>query len=321
MTHYLIDYENVNEAGLDFLSDKAAGNVITVFFTSTQKVTLSVITRLQSSGATIEFEEVPAGKQSLDTHLITYLGYVIGDGNAKEIVILSNDNDYDKIIAYWTGKFPGISVRKQQVDTKKATAKRSAVKKESTVLPKPGESPVSDTNTHKKSEPGTDLRKSGDAQATDNAKNSRTKNTQAEAVSEPLREPARNSQPQKTQADSSESRQSPGPVKQTQQRTSEQKKSQQGAAKKPPEQAGATRSASPYSSAKQENGADSTVTAAANALWANGTAPDKITVIANIITDNFGKKDFKSIVYRSLIKEFRQTEGLELYNIIKKQLD
>ncbi len=46
---------------------------------------------------------VPAGKQSLDMHLVAYLGYLVGKNNPQncKYIIVSKDNDYDDIISFF----------------------------------------------------------------------------------------------------------------------------------------------------------------------------------------------------------------------------
>ena len=45
---------------------------------------------------------MPAKKQSIDMHLVSYLGLLIGkDGKSSNYVIVSKDSDYINIINYW----------------------------------------------------------------------------------------------------------------------------------------------------------------------------------------------------------------------------
>ena len=46
--------------------------------------------------------KVASGNQSLDKHLVSYLGYLLGfEGNSCSYVIISKDKGYDEIIEFW----------------------------------------------------------------------------------------------------------------------------------------------------------------------------------------------------------------------------
>lgn len=47
------------------------------------------------------FHDVPPKKQSVDMHLVSYLGYLIKSEPKAEFVIVSKDTDYDNIIRFW----------------------------------------------------------------------------------------------------------------------------------------------------------------------------------------------------------------------------
>lgn len=100
-THYLIDYENVNEEGLTISNQLGSHDHIHLFFTkNASKISLESLKNLNN----IDFQlhTVPAGKQSLDMHLIAYLGYLIGINASQKCkyIIVSKDNDYDKCISF-----------------------------------------------------------------------------------------------------------------------------------------------------------------------------------------------------------------------------
>ena len=66
-------------------------------------------------GADFEMVEVPAGKQSADIHIASYLGYLAGKYSEDkcEIVIVSQDTDYDNVIKFWK-KQAGIKITRRQ---------------------------------------------------------------------------------------------------------------------------------------------------------------------------------------------------------------
>ena len=73
---YLIDYENVHEAGLCGINALPAEDSVYIFHTScSDRITLSC---LDDVCAWVKVILVPPGKQSLDMHLGSFLGYLIG---------------------------------------------------------------------------------------------------------------------------------------------------------------------------------------------------------------------------------------------------
>ena len=98
MRYYLIDFENVGVKGLkgaELLTDK---EVVHLFSTkNAAKIPTAVLAKFGSHFP--HFHEVPAKSQSLDMHLVSFLGWVMHEkGLDQEYIIISNDKDYDNII-------------------------------------------------------------------------------------------------------------------------------------------------------------------------------------------------------------------------------
>lgn len=101
-TYYLIDFENVNEDNLLCPDKLNAQDQVHIFSTrNVPKISIEVLAAFNS--CKLFSHIVCAGKQSLDMHLVSYLGYLLGkNGGAPcKYVIVSSDADYDKIIAFW----------------------------------------------------------------------------------------------------------------------------------------------------------------------------------------------------------------------------
>ena len=99
---YLIDYENVREHGLKNIRYKKDDMIYLFYTANAAKIELDALSEIE---AAMKFIKVAAGKQSLDMHLISYLGYLIceHEGNA-EFVIVSNDAGYDGVLRFWQAK-------------------------------------------------------------------------------------------------------------------------------------------------------------------------------------------------------------------------
>lgn len=145
-TYYLIDYENVNSDGLSGCDKLAKSDHIIIFFTkNAMKINMSEIAN--HGDAELEMIEVPAGKQSADIHIGSYIGYLAGVNNGKDcsIVVVSKDTDFDNVIKFWKSK---TSVKASRVQKIKEFAKSVATTKPAVASTK--ETAKSDSNEKSK---------------------------------------------------------------------------------------------------------------------------------------------------------------------------
>ena len=100
-TYYLIDFENVGLKGLEGAQKLTAQDHVHLFSTrNAPKFTTAVLANF--NGTNLQVHEVPAKSQSIDMHLVSYLGYLLGTIKPdRNFVILSNDTDYDDIVQFW----------------------------------------------------------------------------------------------------------------------------------------------------------------------------------------------------------------------------
>lgn len=131
-TYFLIDYENVNGSGLAGCEKLGREDHIVIFFTANaNKLDMRHIA--DHGEATLNMIEVPAGRQSADIHIGSYLGYLIGSGAAKDhrIVIVSKDTDFDNVIRFWKNRAGVAAMRRQQIKAAmQGTSAASAPEKE-----------------------------------------------------------------------------------------------------------------------------------------------------------------------------------------------
>ena len=113
-TFYLVDFENVHNEGLENIDSLTQTEHVHIF--STKNALNIRMDLVLSKGIDIEGHIVPVRKQSLDMHLVSYLGYLLGiHGKECAYVIVSKDTDYDNIIKFWREKeYTNIS-RKQEI--------------------------------------------------------------------------------------------------------------------------------------------------------------------------------------------------------------
>lgn len=122
-TYYLVDYENVGSSGLSGCKNLTVSEHIIIFFTqNARKIDMAEIAN--HGTAELKMIEIPAGKQSADIHIGSYLGYLAGKSKCN-IVIISNDTDFDNVIKFWKRElYISVSRKKdlQGANTKKKTS-------------------------------------------------------------------------------------------------------------------------------------------------------------------------------------------------------
>ncbi len=100
-TFYLVDFENVHNEGIKNIGSISKDEHIHIF--STDNV-MKIEPRLfwDKGNKDINPYLVPIGKQSVDMHLVSFLGYLLGcHGKNCVYVIVSKDMDYDNIVKFW----------------------------------------------------------------------------------------------------------------------------------------------------------------------------------------------------------------------------
>lgn len=100
-TYYLVDFENVHNEGLKNINDLKTTDHVHIFYTeNAPSIRLDIAL---ADGVDIIGHNVPVRKQSVDMHLVSYLGYLLGMDQSKQnaFYIISKDKDYDNIVTYW----------------------------------------------------------------------------------------------------------------------------------------------------------------------------------------------------------------------------
>ncbi|MCI5604023.1 MAG: PIN domain-containing protein [Clostridiales bacterium] len=97
--YYLVDFENVHNEGIIDIDKLSKDDHVHIF--STQNA-LNIRKDVFWLNIDIKSHLVPVRSQSLDMHLVSYLGYLLGVyGNRCSYTIVSKDKDYDNIIDFW----------------------------------------------------------------------------------------------------------------------------------------------------------------------------------------------------------------------------
>lgn len=100
-TYYLVDFENVHNEGVEHISSLSKDDHIHIFYTK-NALNISLDIAL-AKDMDIIGHKVSEGDESLDKHLLSYLGYMLGINKGKNCayIIIAKDKGYDKIIEFW----------------------------------------------------------------------------------------------------------------------------------------------------------------------------------------------------------------------------
>lgn len=123
-TFYLIDFENVHNEGMQNIDFLSKTDHVHIF--STENAVNIRLDIVFSKGIDINGHIVPIRNQSVDMHLVSYLGYLLGEhGKQCAYVIVSNDKDYDNIISFWRKEgYTNIS-RKSAIPSKESAQSKN----------------------------------------------------------------------------------------------------------------------------------------------------------------------------------------------------
>lgn len=100
---FLVDYENVGNAGMKGSSYLNAADYIVVFYSETKKnMERRLLESITASGCAFEICKLcKTGKNALDFYIASRLGELFGSGHEGIAVIVSNDNGFTAVRDYW----------------------------------------------------------------------------------------------------------------------------------------------------------------------------------------------------------------------------
>ena len=293
-TYYLIDFENVGLKGLEGAQNLTKNDWVHLFSTrNAPKINTATLANFNATNLLVH--EVPAKSQSVDMHLVSYLGYLLGSHEtAPQIVILSNDTDYDDIVSFWNIE-KGVIIRRRdkfQPEEPKSAAPKAAKSRKAAASKKTAAEPKVQ-EAHKE----TSTEKSP-------VKTRRTRKVrpgQDEAVKDSVKAAEGQESPEK---DSVKADTSP-------------KESAKGRAKANDEQKKAAKSGAKTVEYQDKTTLNNAVLKTlSNAKYDNET----VSFAASLVTKNFAEKGGKQTIYRTVISKFGQERGLAIYRHIQKLL-
>lgn len=109
MACYLVDYENVNQKGVNGVTQlKLTENdsIVIYYSNSANSLTFELHNELMHTNAKIEYRKITSeSKNALDFILVCDLGRFITQNPDEHFYIVSKDGDYDNVIKYVTGHY------------------------------------------------------------------------------------------------------------------------------------------------------------------------------------------------------------------------
>ena len=313
MKYYLLDYENVNTAGLDGLMDLPADSKIILFYTrNSNKIDLGVVNQLRDMEAELSIVEVHHGKQALDIQLASYLGYLIGtEPEDTEYYIISKDKGYRNVQCFWPDRrivlckslTPDSEIVDEPAEEKKPASRSGSRGRRRTSTAKASK-PV-ENKVEEKVEPVEELK--------------------AELVEEkPVEEP-------KPNAFAEAAAIAKAVVEAKKARNEAEAKAEKAAEKKEKKKATKTSKSTKSTKATKDTKAKKTakpkqrisdIRAEVNnqiqrVLSKENFPGEVVNSTASFVSKNVGKEGYKQTVYRGIIKENGQKQGLAIYRLIK----
>lgn len=284
-TYYLIDLENVHEEGLSGYDKLRDYDQIHIFSTDNS---LSKNLPLYSI-----VHPVPVGAQSLDKHLIAYLGLLMGRNinNQCKYVIVSKDTGYDSIISFLKKEGASEIIRQTNIGSclqNNTMSKAIAIKSSNT------------TNNDNK------------ATVTSQQKTQLNAKIQRAVSNAGYKQPTINEVAAIVVKHYGEDRFANNVHNEL--RDTYDKYSHIYETVRPIiNQYSSTANKSTNTVPQYENKVK-------NILRKAGFNNNIVTYVASIISQNYNKKNAKQIIYGALVKKYGQAQGLNIYNHIKSSL-
>ena len=118
--YFLIDFENVADAGLNGFFELTAEDTVDIFYTQkNNRVSMDFFKSYLERGcaAALCLRKVAAGNQALDLQLASFLGSLIaGSREGCEYCIISKDKGFACLPAFWENQKGSGAVRQRDIE-------------------------------------------------------------------------------------------------------------------------------------------------------------------------------------------------------------
>ena len=113
MATYLVDFENVHSEGLKGVDNLTENDRVYLFYSpNADSITFETHFKLMRSKAPIEmFEAKRTGKNAIDFHLSSFLGYLLAKDENETYFVVSKDNGYQYSFDFWRAYFKDTKIK------------------------------------------------------------------------------------------------------------------------------------------------------------------------------------------------------------------
>ena len=305
--HYLIDFENVSDDGLKGYFELSPEDTVEIFYTeNAARIGIEFFENCLAAPerAGLRFIKGPAGKQSLDMQLATYLGALLaGDGAPDaEYCIVSKDKGFASIRQFWQSRRPGAVIRLQRM-----------IRPDGQPQTGPQQKPAEPQNA-------------GQQRPAEPQTSGQTK--QPEAQNEAQQKPVgaqTGTQQKPAEPQSAGQQKSTEPQKGAQQKPSEPQSGEQqkkkGGQKPAQQKKSSQKEAEPQNGAgKEEKAADPARARIAAALQKGGIDESVADSVFTLAQSLRGAPAPLRDIYQGIVKKYGQKKGLAIYNLVKSEL-
>lgn len=111
--HFLIDYENVGESGMDGVEHLYDTDMLEVFYSKCcEKMSRKTMDFILKSGCGFQtYKLKKTGKNALDFYIVSRVGEMFGTSYTGKLVIVSRDRGYSAVKDYWSERgLPGNQI-------------------------------------------------------------------------------------------------------------------------------------------------------------------------------------------------------------------
>ena len=324
--YFLIDFENVADAGLNGFFELTTEDTVDLFYTQkNNRINIDFFKAFldRRPDAAIRLRKVAAGNQALDLQLASFLGSLIAGADGPcEYCIISKDKGFGCLPSFWENQRNAGIVRQAGSIREALAEQRVQTQPQQQQQTKPAPAPEQPAAEEKPAEPAAQAAPAEEkapeqASRSAPAVDAEPKPAQPEAAPQ---QPKQNTRQRKKPAQQRRAAaQKPQPEQPAPAADAEPKPAQPAPAAAETKQP-AAEAEKPKQSPQQPNEKTVLNVKVQQALSKAKMDTQIISQTASLIAKTFGDPKIKQVVYRTLIKRHGQKQGLEVYNLVKPML-
>ena len=305
--YFLIDFENVADAGLNGFFELTTEDTVDLFYTQkNNRINIDFFKAFldRRPDAAIRLRKVAAGNQALDLQLASFLGSLIAGADGPcEYCIISKDKGFGCLPSFWENQRNAGTVRQAGSIREALAEQRVQTQPQQQQQTKTAPAPEQPAAEEKPAEP-----------AAQPAAGEKAPEPQPETAPQPKQNTRQRKKTAPQQRAAAPQSELPAPEAETEPKAA--LPAPAAAETKQP----APEAEKPKQSPQQPNEKTVLNVKVQQALSKAKMDTQIISQTASLIAKTFGDPKIKQVVYRTLIKRHGQKQGLEVYNLVKPML-